>query len=52
MEWTAPVIESPYRGDNTLPDVGAIGQKVRDLIEDSWIEFYELLTPDKMLPTE
>ena len=52
MEWTAPVIDSPYRGDNALPDTGAVGQKVRDLTEDSWIEFYELLTPDKALPTE
>ena len=47
MEWTAPVIKSPYRGDNEFPDTGTLGQKLRDLTEDSWIEFYELLTPDK-----
>ena len=47
MEWTAPVIESPYRGDNELPDTGGLGAKLRELTEDSWIEFYELLTPDK-----
>jgi hypothetical protein len=52
MEWTAPVIDSPYRGGNVLPDTGAISQKVRDLTEDSWIEFYELLTAEKAVPIE
>lgn len=52
MEWTAPVLESPYRGTNELPDSGALSQALRDLTEDSWIEFYELLTPDKALPVE
>jgi hypothetical protein len=46
------VIESPYRGDNEFPDTGSLGQKLRDLTEDSWIEFYELLTPDKAIPVE
>jgi len=50
MEWTAEVIESPYRGDNEFPDTGDFGQQLRDLTEESWIEFYELLTPDKALP--
>ncbi len=52
MEWTAPMIDSPYRGDNELPDTGPLGQALRDLTEDSWIEFFELLTPDKALPSE
>ena len=52
MEWTADVIESPYRGGNVYPDTGDLGDRVRDLTEDSWIEFYELLTPDKALPIE
>ena len=52
MEWTAPVLESPYRGDNALPDTGALSQALRDLTEDSWIEFYELLTPDKRISIE
>ena len=50
MEWTAEVIDSPYRGDNDLPDTGGLSQRLRDITEASWIEFYELLTPDKALP--
>ena len=50
MEWTADVIDSPYRGDNELPDTGRLGQLLRDLTEESWIEFFELLTPDKAVP--
>lgn len=52
MDWTAPVIYSPYRGDDTLPTAGRPGQMLRDLTEDSRIEFYELHTPDKALPIE
>ena len=52
MEWTADVIESPYRGDNELPVTGELGTKLRELTEDSWIEFYELLTPDKAVPVD
>lgn len=52
MEWTASVIESPYRGDNELPDTGDLGAKLRDITEATWIEFYELLTPDKVLPID
>jgi hypothetical protein len=52
MEWTSPVIESPYRGDNELPDTGDLGSRLREITEDSWIEFYELLTPDKAVALE
>ena len=52
MEWTAEVLESPYRGDNVIPDSGGLGQKLRDITEASWIEFYELLTPDKAMALE
>ena len=52
MEWTADALESPYRGDNELPDTGGLGKRMRELTEDSWIEFYELLTPDKALPID
>ena len=45
MEWTADVIESPYREDNVIPqtvlDAGAPG---RDMVVENWIEFYELMT--------
>ena len=48
MEWTADVVESPYREGNVIPqsvlDAGAPG---RDMVIESWIEFYELMTPGK-----
>ncbi len=48
MEWTADIVESPYRDGNVIPqsvrDAGAEG---RDMVIDSWIEFYELMTPAK-----
>lgn len=52
MEWTAEVIESPYRGDNEFPDTGDLGSRLRDITEETWIEFYELLTPDKAVPLD
>ena len=52
MEWTADVLESPYRGDNVLPDSRGLGQKLREITEESWIEFYELLATDKMVSLE
>ena len=47
MEWTADVIDSPYRGDNEFPDFGDLGARMRELTTGSRIEFYEVLTPDK-----
>jgi hypothetical protein len=48
MEWTAEQIESPYRAGNVLPeDPRGLSAKVRELTTESWIEFWELLTPDK-----
>jgi len=48
MEWTADVIESPYREGNVTPqsarDAASSG---RDMVIDQWIEFYELMTPAK-----
>ena len=48
MEWTAEIVESPYREGNIIPqsvfDAGALG---RDMVIDTWIEFYELMTPGK-----
>ena len=50
MEWEAEVLESVYRGDNEIPAKikDELGPLLRELIEDQWIEFFELLTPDKM----
>ena len=48
MEWTAPSLESPYRAENRIPDaVRKWGAQMRELAEESRIEFYELLTPEK-----
>ena len=49
MEWEAEVLESVYRGDNEkINELGPLFQQLRELVEDQWIEFFELLTPDKM----
>ena len=49
MEWEAEVLESVYRGDNEkINGLGPLFQQLRELVEDQWIEFFELLTPDKM----
>ena len=48
MEWTSDVIDSPYREGNVIPQsVRDAGAGARDLIIESNIEFYELLTPAK-----
>lgn len=48
MEWTADTIDSPYREGNVIPQsVRDAGAGIRDLVESSNIEFYELLTPAK-----
>ena len=48
MEWTADVIDSPYREGNVIPQsVRDAGAPTRDLVEGSHIEFYELMTPAK-----
>ncbi len=48
MEWTADILNSPYREGNVIPqsvrDAGAEG---RDMVIDNWIEFYELMIPAK-----
>ena len=49
---TADVIDSPYRGDNELPDTGGLSQRLREITEETWIEFYELLTPDKAIEVD
>lgn len=50
MEWEAQSLESPYREGNVYPEAtGDLGPKLRELTTESWIEFYELLTPEKYL---
>ncbi len=48
MEWTAATIDSPYGNDSLpIPEAQELGARLRDLTEESWIEFYELMTPAK-----
>ena len=48
MEWTADVIDSPYREGNQIPQtVMDAGAANRDLVIGNHIEFFELLTPSK-----
>jgi hypothetical protein len=43
LQWLSEKIESPYRDDNKIPS-GATdaGAQIRDLVEESSIEFYEV----------
>ena len=49
LEWTDGSIKSVFRGENELP-AESLNQfkEILSLCEDSWVEFNELLTPDKM----
>lgn len=48
MQWKTDVIESPYREGNVFPTgMRPWGDKLREITTDSWIEFFELLTPAK-----
>ena len=45
MDWVEERIESPYREDNPLPDMGDLGAQLREIQEESYIEFYEMYVP-------
>lgn len=48
MEWTADVIDSPYREGNVIPQsVRDAGAATRDMVLNNYIEFYELMVPAK-----
>jgi hypothetical protein len=51
MEWTEDTIASPYREDQVQSSEHSrsLYARLRDLAEDSWIEFYELLTAEKAM---
>lgn len=50
LEWVDDAIQSVFRGENEMPeDAMALARQIPPLVEDSWIEFSELLTPDKMV---
>ena len=50
MQWTDDVLQSPYgRGEPALEGAADLAARLRELTEDSWIEFFELMTPEKMV---
>jgi hypothetical protein len=50
MEWTADVLESVYRQGNIVPQSAIdASQPGQDMTVRTWIEFYELMTPAKMV---
>ena len=46
MEWTEEVLQSPYREGNVIPDMGDIGAQLREIQEESQIEFYEMYSAE------
>ena len=49
LQWTDEALKSVFRGENDIPDQSLkIWHELMSLTEDTWIEFNELLTPDKM----
>ena len=47
MDWVQEKIESPYRKDNESPDTGDLGAQLREIQEESYIEFYEMHVPPR-----
>ena len=46
MDWTAPVLESPYREGNPMPEeIMPVSQQMNEFVEESYIEFYEMFEP-------
>ena len=43
MDWVAEKIESPFREGLQLPEAAIeLGAKIREVSEESYIEFYEI----------
>lgn len=42
MDWVQEAIESPYREGNVSPDTSEFGAQLRELQEESHIEFYQM----------
>ncbi|HZW43874.1 MAG TPA: hypothetical protein VFF32_05720 [Dermatophilaceae bacterium] len=53
MEWMTDSIQSPHRADNAIPErARELQAKLREVTSDSWIEFAELMTPEKAVPID
>ena len=42
MDWIQEKIESPFRDGNAIPGTSQAGKRLRELVESSHIEFYEI----------
>ena len=50
IQWTADAIESQFREGNVVPAAVTEAALPGDpLVLDTWIEFYEMMTPSKMV---
>jgi hypothetical protein len=47
MDWVQEKIESPYREGNESPSMGDLGSQLREVQDDSYIEFYEMQRPQE-----
>ena len=43
MDWIQEIIDSPYREQNVIPDMSELGSQLREVTEESSIEFYEMI---------
>ena len=51
MQWTDATIDSPYReGVPSVPETSVFGAQIREHVISSRIEFFEMMTPEKMQP--
>ena len=49
LQWTDEALKSVFREENEIPSKSLeIWRELLTLTEENWIEFNELLTPDKM----
>lgn len=49
LEWTQDTLGSPYASSGSIPSEALqVGAQVREHIESQHIEFWELMTPEKM----
>ena len=50
LQWADEALKSVFREENEIPSKSLeIWRELLTLTEENWIEFNELLTPDKMV---
>jgi hypothetical protein len=53
MEWVEETIASTFRPDRVAPEgISELSARLRELTNGSWVEFNELMTPEKAVPIE